>query len=136
MAAIVIILAACHTSKKSSASTAAAAPISTGTSTTTNSFLFTKPSNGVYPPGTEELTAVQTKYSQFKDVTLETLKEGHVLYTEGACIKCHGPKNIYRHEEIEWVRIIDDMAMRAHISATEKDAVFKYVIAIKAAQSK
>jgi mono/diheme cytochrome c family protein len=67
---------------------------------------------------------------------LEKLKEGHAIYTAGACINCHGAKNIYEFPEAQWKDILDDMAQRANISVDQKDAVYKYVLAIKAAVTK
>jgi len=84
-------------------------------------------------PGNEELTAIQVQY---KDVTLEKLNEGHAIYTQGACINCHGAKNIYWFGEAQWKEIIEDMAQRSNISDVQKDAVCKYVLAIKATQPK
>ncbi len=92
-----------------------------------------KPDNGIYEPGQEELTAIQ---GQFNDATLAQLKEGHVIYAQGACVNCHGAKNIYKRSTASWKEIIDDMAQRAKISASQKDAVYKYVLAIKATQAK
>lgn len=110
------------TTKTSDASVAPAAPV-----------VSAKPDNGIYEPGQEELTAIQ---GQFKDATLAQLKEGHVIYAQGACINCHGAKNIYKRSATSWKEIIDDMAQRAKISASQKDAVYKYVLAIKATQVK
>ncbi|MFA6152081.1 MAG: cytochrome c [Chitinophagaceae bacterium] len=109
------------TAKTSDSSVAPAAPV-----------VSEKPDNGIYEPGQEELTAIQV---QFKDATLAQLKEGHVIYAQGACINCHGAKNIYKRSTASWKEIIDDMAQRAKISASQKDAVYKYVMAIKAKQS-
>lgn len=131
---IAIGISACSSSKKISTSTVSSTPASTTTTTTsTNNFLFAKPADGIYAPGNEELTAIQ---AQYKDVTLDKLKEGHAIYTEGACINCHGAKNIYQNGEAQWKEIIEDMAQRAKISDAQKDAVYKYVLAIKAAQPK
>ena len=99
----------------------------------TNSFQILKPSDGIYAPGNEELTAIQSKY---KEVTLDKLKEGYMIYTEGACIGCHEPNNIYQFKETEWPEIIHTMARKARISDAQKDAVFKYVMSIKATQQK
>lgn len=88
-------------------------------------------SHGIYPPRNEELVAIQKQYA---DATMETLKAGHVLYTVGACTGCHGPQSIYKYSESQWKTIMDDMALKAQISAAEKDAVYKYVLAIKATQ--
>lgn len=75
------------------------------------------------------LAAAKTK---FPDVTMETIKSGHSIYY-GACTRCHGPKEITRWDEKEWVGILDDMAKKANLSATEKDAVWKYVMSVKLA---
>jgi mono/diheme cytochrome c family protein len=83
-------------------------------------------------PTEAQLTAAKTK---FPDATMEVLKKGHVIYYDGACIKCHGPKRIVTRDEKEWVGILDDMARKAHLSAEEKDAVWKYIMAVKLSAS-
>ena len=136
----VIIISSCHSSKKSLTSAVPFVPVSAisnpdTTSATASSTLPlpSKSSDGIYEPGTEELTAIQV---QFKDVTLNKLKQGHAIYTFGACIKCHSPVNIYKRPEAQWKNIIEDMAQKAEISEAQKDAVYKYVLSIKAVQSK
>jgi len=122
-----IIIAACSTSKKTSKSTApsdANKPIAS---------VSPKPSNGVYTPGNDELTAIQVQY---KEVTLEQLKFGHIIYTDGACTNCHGAKGIYKYDVANWKVIMDDMSIRAKLTDAQKAAVYKYVLAIKAAQDK
>ena len=89
--------------------------------------------NGVYPPGEQELTAIQIRYA---DVTSEKLKAGHALYTAGACVGCHSAQGIYQYSETQWKTIMDDMAAKAQLTENEKDAVYKYVLAIKATQPK
>lgn len=133
-----ILIAACSSSKKSTTSVAASnnttTTTTTNTTTTSNTpIMLTKPANGIYAPGNEELVAIQSK---FQDVTLEKLNEGHTIYTQGACINCHGAKNIYKRGEAQWKDIIEDMAHKAKISDEQKDAVYKYVLAIKAVQPK
>lgn len=92
---------------------------------------FVKPLNGIYAPRVEELTALKLKY---KNVTLDKLNEGYSIFAKGECIKCHSPQNIYKRAETEWKDIIDVMAEKAKLSDTQKDAVFKYVLSIKATQ--
>lgn len=92
-----------------------------------------KSETGIYSPGNEELTAIQMQY---KEVTIDKLKEGYSLYAEGACTKCHGPKNIYKRDVAEWKSIVDRMAQKAKITDEQKDAVYKYVLSIKATQPK
>ncbi|MFL5752793.1 MAG: c-type cytochrome [Bacteroidia bacterium] len=127
---IVLIIAACSSTRKSSASVAISAPAST---TTTSPSVFLAPPDGIYAPGDAELTAIR---KQYEHVTLDLLKEGHLIYTQGACINCHGPENIYSRDEAKWKDIIDNMAQKAGISDAQKDAVYKYVLAIKATQVK
>lgn len=125
IAIISVITTSCSSTKKSSTS------VSTPASTTP--LVPVKPSDGINAPGDLELTAIQARY---KDATLDQLKEGHSIYTVGACVNCHGVLSIYRFREAQWKDIIDDMAQRANISDMQKDAVYKYVLAIKATQPK
>ena len=127
-----VIIAACSPLKKSAASTASAAPVSTPTPAS-DDYLFTKHADGIYAPGDAELIALQ---AQYKDLTLEKLKDGHFIYTQGACVNCHNAKNIYELEEANWKNILEDMAQKANISDAQKDAVYKYVLSIKATQPK
>ena len=91
-----------------------------------------KSKNGVIAPGNEELTAIQATY---KEVTLQTLTNGYTIYT-GACTNCHDAMNIHTRTPEQWQNIIDEMAPRAKLTETQKDAVYKYVLAIKATQHK
>jgi hypothetical protein len=124
---VITIAMACSTSKKTITATVSSTPSSTTT------LPLVLPVEGIYPPGNEELLAIQM---QFKEVTLAQLKEGHTIYTQGACINCHGANNIYLYEAVQWKSIVDDMASKAYLSATEKEAVYKYILAIKAKQPK
>lgn len=127
-----ILVVSCGVSKKGevSASTTTSTPATTNPETPVTA---AKPDNGIYEPGEEELKAIR---AQYPDVTLDKLKEGYVIYTMGECIQCHNPKNIYKRDVSEWPHIIDNMAEMAKISAEKKDAVSKFVMAIKAAQPK
>ena len=68
------------------------------------------------------------------DTTLASLTEGYSVYTGQACTACHNAKGIYRIPEKEWLGIIADMAGKAQLSAAQKDALTKYVFAIKSTQ--
>ncbi len=116
-AAAVLIIAACHSKKKAAESTPA--PV-------------VKSTTGIFAPGEEELTAIKTK---FPDATLPVLTEGHSIYT-GVCTNCHGAKNIYKIPEERWQPVIDNMAKKAKITDSQKDALTKYVFSIKATQPK
>lgn len=140
-AIIIINITKCK--PKKSVTTTTVAPVSTTTATPTNTAtqttgysVFSNPAastDGVYVPGENELLAIQAQYS---DVTLEKLKEGHMLYTVGPCVNCHGAKNIYKRETVRWKSIVDEMAKMAKLNEAQTDAVYKYVLAIKATQPK
>jgi outer membrane protein assembly factor BamD (BamD/ComL family) len=117
---------ACNSSKKNST-------VSSKQNSSTPINVSSKPSNGVYAPGTAELEAIQLKYA---DTSLEQLKRGYSIYAEGACINCHGAKDIYRRDETHWKDIIGKMSVMAKISEGEKEAVYRYVLSVKALQGK
>ena len=128
-----LFFVACNVSQKTTASTTATTPTtSTPTTTTTTPGPVPLSTNGVYAPGNEELVAIQTKY---KEVTLQTLTNGYGIYT-GACTSCHGAHGIYERSEDEWAVVLDDMAPKAGLTPEQKDAVFKYILSIKATQPK
>ena len=119
-----ILIAACSSVKTTPASTAA---------TVAKPLPPAKPTDGVYAPGNEELTAMKGRYPQ---TTLEQLNQGYVIYAKGACTNCHGTNNIYNHGEGQWKHIMDDMAPKANLSAVEREAVYQYVLSIIATQPK
>jgi len=130
---ITLIITACHSTKKSTSVTTSEPSVSVAPPPTASVSgpAFRKPADGIYPPGNEELNAIKIQYA---DLTLEKLKEGHLLYTQGACINCHAAQNIYTYGETQWKQIMDNMALKARITEAQKDAVYKYVLAIKAAK--
>ncbi|MES2133326.1 MAG: cytochrome c [Bacteroidota bacterium] len=139
LAITTLIIAACHSSKKSTTSTTAATTATVPATATAPTNTITagpalppKSKNGIFAPGNEELIAIQAKY---KEVTMQTLTDGHAIYT-GVCTNCHGAKSIYNRAEDRWKGIIDDMALEAKLTEVQKDAVYKYVLAIKATQPK
>lgn len=81
-------------------------------------------------PGDAEVKAIQGKYP---DVTLQTLNEGYAVYS-GPCTKCHGQKKIFSRTEQEWEKSINRMAPKAKITDVQKDALWKYILAMKAAR--
>ncbi|HEX8517866.1 MAG TPA: cytochrome c [Bacteroidia bacterium] len=129
----VLIIAACSTSRTNTRSVTVPVPVTVTSPPPNDSYLFGKPAEVNKAPGNEELAALLPKYN---DLTLGKLEEGHAIYTTGACIGCHGAANVYNYDEIQWKYIIDDMAARASISEAQKDAVYKYVLALKATQAK
>jgi hypothetical protein len=96
-----------------------------------NNMELPPPPPNTYAPGEAELLAVQSKYA---DATLVQLNEGYTIYTKGACTKCHEVENIYKFSETRWVKIINEMSIKAKLSADKKDVVLKYVMSVKATQ--
>lgn len=123
-------LGACHTSKKSTASTVVASTSPNPTPSTPA--VASKPANGVYAPNNDELVAVKSK---FPDATLEKLQEGYALYAQGSCTNCHKPKNIYAGSDVHWKPVIDNMAEKAKLTESQKEAVYAYVMSIRAAKT-
>ncbi len=142
IASAVLIITACHTSKKTTTSTTSepvtnTAPTKTLSATeqpaTFGPSMGAKSADGIYLPGEEEVAALQPRYM---DITLAKLREGYTLYTSNACTRCHGAVNVYQISDMNWMNIIIRMAYKANITDSEKDAVYKYVLAIKAAKPK
>lgn len=93
-----------------------------------NNFGYVKPAARIYKPTEATLSALQNTTGEVK---METLMEGFTIFTAGACINCHVANDINDYGELRWRKIIDDMAPKAYLTAVQKDAVLKYVIAIK-----
>lgn len=102
-----LFIFACSSSKKATSSTTAAVSLT---------------------PGDAELKAIQVKYA---DVSMQTLNDGYAIYS-GPCTKCHGQKDIFSRSEQSWKHEIDEMAPKAKITDVQKDALWKYVLAMKA----
>ncbi len=133
-----LIIVACSSRKKTTNTTATSTTTNTPTTTPTSTvssgpIMVLKPNDGINIPGDQELAAIQI---QHKDASLAQLKEGYDLYANTLCVVCHEAKNIYKRPTERWKDIIDDMAQRAKITESQKDAVYKYVLAIKATQPK
>lgn len=138
-----LILLACNSTKKNSTAKSTPAPeiiatpaptVQTNTVSAVAIGPFMKPMGYMdnFEPANNDLPAIHEKY---KDVSIETLKQGHSLYI-GVCANCHKAKSIYTRSEQNWLNIINDMAIRANITDSEKDALYKYVLAAKATQPK
>lgn len=81
-------------------------------------------------PGEAQLTAIKVKYP---DATAEQLTQGHSIYI-GACTNCHRQKNIFKRSETNWLHEIDAMSPKAKLTASQKDALTKYILSMKATQ--
>jgi hypothetical protein len=69
--------------------------------------------------------------TRFPDMNADKLNQGRSIYYGGACINCHAAKNIANWEESQWVGILDNMASQAKLTISEKDAVWKFILAVK-----
>lgn len=130
----VSILLSCKSTKKAesgqSATTGSSEKVQTTAATSESSL---KPSNGVYAPGQDEVNALLPYDDK---INLDKLSKGYTLYSQSACIACHEAKNIYKIDSKRWKEILDDMADKAKISEEQKDAVYKYVVSVKAVSLK
>jgi hypothetical protein len=81
-------------------------------------------------PGDAELKAIQVKYP---DVNMQMLNDGYAIYT-GPCTKCHRQKKLFKRTEEEWLKSVDKMAPKSKISLSQKDALWKYILAMRAAR--
>lgn len=59
--------------------------------------------------------------------TLETLTEGRSIYMN-KCGECHRLHRPSQYSSSEWRHNVDKMQKRAHISDTEKEMVYQYLI--------
>jgi nickel-dependent lactate racemase len=80
-------------------------------------------------------TMVTAAKAKFTNLTLEDLKKGHAIYYS-SCTRCHGAKKITKWNEKEWVGILDNMAQKAKLTSAEKDATWKYIMAVRLSATK
>lgn len=83
-------------------------------------------------PTEAQLAAVKAKEPS---ATMEDLKKGHDIFY-GACTNCHGAKDITGFSEDHLRKTVDQMAPKAHLSDEEKQAVWKYALAVNLASKK
>jgi len=79
------------------------------------------------PPVTSQMTKVGTK----QHVDLAALRDGRRLFVS-RCIECHTLPAVTSHTASEWPRLIDEMAGRANLKPTERNAVLAYILAARA----
>jgi hypothetical protein len=85
------------------------------------------PASPAPPPTEQHLTA----RARFNDLTMDQLQKGHSIFT-GACTNCHAPKNVKLYnDEIRLKAVMDNMSDKAELSASDRDAVWKYAIALR-----
>jgi len=74
---------------------------------------------------------IRASKDRFPDITADKLNQGRSIYYGGACVNCHAAKNISNWDEEQWSKILDNMAKQANLTQPEKDAVWKFIIAVK-----
>ncbi|MGZ3863585.1 MAG: c-type cytochrome [Bacteroidia bacterium] len=74
---------------------------------------------------------IRASKTRFPDITADKLNQGRSIYYGGACVNCHGAKNISNWDEEQWSKILDNMAKEAKLTPVEKDAVWKFIISVK-----
>jgi mono/diheme cytochrome c family protein len=75
------------------------------------------------PPVTAELERAGGR----QHVNLARLHEGRALFVS-RCIECHTLPTVSQHSATEWPRLIDEMAGRAGLKSTQRDAVLAYIL--------
>jgi mono/diheme cytochrome c family protein len=79
----------------------------------------------VAPPVTPALVAAGHGASE------TTLNAGREVFA-GSCTSCHTADPVVKHSTAEWRRIVDDMAPRAKLGASERAALLAYISAAHA----
>jgi mono/diheme cytochrome c family protein len=79
------------------------------------------------PLVTPELT--RGRIGQRADIA--TLREGRALFVS-RCIECHTLPPISSHSAVEWPRLVGEMAGRANLKPTERNALLAYILTVRA----
>jgi mono/diheme cytochrome c family protein len=79
------------------------------------------------PPVTLQMASV----GGAQHVDLATLRQGRALFAS-RCIECHTLPSVASHTAAEWPRLIDEMAGRASLNPSERNAVLAYILAVRA----
>jgi cytochrome c2 len=83
-------------------------------------------------PSEAQLTALKAKEP---NATMADLQKGHSIFY-GACTNCHGAKNVSGYSESELKNVINQMSAKAKLSDSDKDAVWKYALAVNLSSKK
>jgi hypothetical protein len=83
--------------------------------------------NDVPPPVTVRLAA---RIGHGQRVDVATLQQGRSLFVS-RCIECHTLPRVSEHSASDWPRLIDEMADRANLKPTERNAVVAYILAAR-----
>ena len=120
--AFFVFAVACHSKKSSTASTPTPPPPAPAG----------PPATVALNPNEVNDRLLAVAKTKFENASFDQLNIGHDLYF-GKCTNCHGAKNIAKFPTENWPSIVEDMAHKARITDTEKQAVLQYVTAVSLA---
>jgi hypothetical protein len=63
-------------------------------------------------------------------IDLAKLREGRTLFVS-RCIECHALPSVAQHTAAQWPRLIDEMADRANLNTSERNALVAYIVAAR-----
>jgi cytochrome c2 len=66
---------------------------------------------------------------------MDDLKKGHAVYYS-SCTKCHGAKDVTGYSEPDLKKVVDGMSEKASLNAADKEAVWRYALAVNLASKK
>jgi mono/diheme cytochrome c family protein len=90
---------------------------------------------GCAGPNPPNVTPRMVAASPGGSVTVAQLQHGRSLFAS-RCIECHTLPALTDHSASEWPHIIDEMAGRANLKASEREEVLAYVLAAVRVQSR
>jgi hypothetical protein len=73
---------------------------------------------------------VTAQMAKTGDVDLAKLREGRTLFVS-RCIECHALPSVAQHTAGQWPRLIDEMADRANLNTSERNALVAYIVAAR-----
>lgn len=68
------------------------------------------------------------------DVTLAQLTKGRELYQE-SCAKCHSLKEAFEHSPEKVVKVMPNMAKKAHVNDADAQLIQQYILTMHSVQS-
>ena len=71
---------------------------------------------------------------RWPNITAGDLKEGKSIF-DTQCTKCHSQKNIVTRDENYWIKQINKMSPRAHLTPEEKEKLIHYVLSFREANT-
>ena len=84
-------------------------------------------STNYVPPVTAEMATTGKR----KHVDVAKLNQGRTLFVH-RCIECHTLPALWHYTTNDWAQIVNDMSHRASLKPAERDAIFAYILAVRA----